>query len=103
LEDLVKPVNLLKKEGLVFTIIDQPLFVKRLTKEVQMIKLECKKCATGIFNVEKINALGNLPKRWTCHICGMLYILKLDENDTPAVFYKKTKKHSWKKLEIRGL
>lgn len=67
-----------------------------------MIKLDCRSCATGIFNVGKLNELGNLPKRWTCHICGMQYVLKLDEDGSPAVFFRKGRGR-WRKMKVEGL
>lgn len=67
-----------------------------------MIKLDCRRCSTGIFMFDDINGFGNLPKRWACHICGMQYIVKLDENGRPAVFYRQGKGR-WRKMDIAGL
>ena len=68
-----------------------------------MIELKCKECDTGIFRVEDIaGGLGKLPLRLTCHICGIEYIVKLDENGNPAVFNRKGRA-KWGKMEIAGL
>lgn len=68
-----------------------------------MIELKCKRCDTGLFKVEDIaRGLGKLPLRLTCHICGIQYIVKLDENGSPAVFYRKSGQR-WRKMEIAGL
>jgi len=63
-----------------------------------IIELKCTACDTGLFKVETIAGLGKLPLKITCHICGRQYIVKLDENGSPAVFYR-----NWRKLEIAGL
>jgi len=67
-----------------------------------MIELKCKACDTGLFAVENIAQVGKLPLRITCHICGTEYIVKLDKNGSPAVFYRKGRE-PWRKMEIRGL
>ena len=68
-----------------------------------MIELKCRRCDTGIFRVEDIaRGLGKFPLRLTCHICGIQYIVKLDENGSPAVFYRKGGQR-WRKMEIKGL
>lgn len=38
-----------------------------------MLELECKVCHTGIFRVDSVSGLGNLPQTFTCHICGAKY------------------------------
>lgn len=68
-----------------------------------MIELKCKGCDTGLFRVEDIaRGLGKLPLRLTCHICGIQYIVKPDENGSPAVFYRKSRAR-WREMEIAGL
>ena len=67
-----------------------------------MIELKCKACDTGLFAVENIAGLGKLPLRITCHICGIQYVVKLNENGSPAVFNRKGRGR-WRKMEVRGL